>query len=165
MKNYKVQSKTILLLTFVALLPLSVFADINGRVVSISDGDTVTILDKSNTQYKIRLAGIDAPEKKQPFGQRSKQSLSDCAYNKLALIEGNKTDRYGRLIGKVIVDGIDCNLNQINLGLAWHYKKYMQEQSPDDRLLYSQAEIEARNKNLGLWGDKNPIAPWDWRRK
>lgn len=141
------------------------FADVSGRVVGITDGDTLTVLDSSRTQYKVRLAGIDAPEKKQPFGQKSKQSLSDCAYDKTATIQGDKLDRYGRLVGKVLVSGVDCNLRQISQGLAWHYKKYMNEQAPDDRLTYAQAEENARSKKTGLWSDVNPMPPWEWRRR
>jgi endonuclease YncB( thermonuclease family) len=93
-------------------------AQLNGKVVAIADGDTLTILDESNTQHKVRLAGIDAPEKAQAFGQKSKQALSDCAYGKQALIEYNKKDRYGRTVGKVIVNGSDCNLRQIGIGIT-----------------------------------------------
>ncbi|MGZ8261474.1 MAG: thermonuclease family protein [Methylotenera sp.] len=91
------------------------------------------------------MTGIDAPEKKQPFGQQFKQSLSDCVFDKTATIVGEKLDRYGRLLGKVIVNGVDCNLRQINQGLAWHYKKYMKEQPQDDQLTYMHAEDNARN--------------------
>ncbi|MEO6118614.1 MAG: thermonuclease family protein [Methylotenera sp.] len=141
------------------------FADVTGRVVGVTDGDTITLLDNYNTQYKVRLAGIDAPEKKQPFGQRSKQSLSDCAYDKSATIVGHKLDRYGRLVGKVMVNNVDCNLRQINQGLAWQYKKYIKEQVFEDRLIYMHAEDDARNGKVGLWAEPTPIAPWEWRRK
>lgn len=164
MKNHK----TILnaaLLCLTALTSTPSLADVTGRVVGVTDGDTITVLDNTNIQHKVRLAGIDAPEKKQPFGQRSKQSLSDCAYDKTATVQGNKLDRYGRLVGKVLVSGVDCNLRQINLGLAWHYKKYMNEQAPDDRLTYAQAEDDARSKKAGLWSDVNAMPPWEWRRK
>lgn len=139
-------------------------ADLQGKVVSIADGDTLTILDASNTQHKIRLAGIDAPEKSQPFGARSKQSLSHCAYGKQVSIQGDKVDRYQRRIGKVIVGGQDCNLGQIKLGMAWHYKKYMSEQSVADQSVYSQAETVARDGHIGLWSEPNPDAPWDYRK-
>lgn len=164
MKNHKAKLDAALLcLTLLASTPS--LADVTGRVVGISDGDTITVLDNTNVQHKVRLSGIDAPEKKQPFGQKSKQSLSDCAYDKTAVIEGNKRDRYGRLVGKVMVSGVDCNLRQINLGLAWHYKKYMNEQAPDDRLIYAQAEDDARSKGTGLWSEVNPMPPWEWRRR
>lgn len=138
-------------------------AQLNGKVVSIADGDTLTILDEANTQHKIRLAGIDAPEKAQPFGQKSKQTLSDCAYGKQALIEYDKKDRYGRTVGKVIVNDSDCNLRQIGLGMAWHYKKYADEQPANDRETYSMMESAARTTRRGLWNDATPMPPWDWR--
>lgn len=134
-----------------------------GRVVGVSDGDTITVLDSSNTQHKIRLAGIDAPEKSQAFGQRSKESLSASVFGKSVTIDSNKSDKYGREIGKVIVSGQDANLAQVRLGLAWHYKAYEKEQSTTDRAAYSQAETEARSRNVGLWQDAKPIPPWDFR--
>jgi endonuclease YncB( thermonuclease family) len=136
---------------------------LSGRVISVADGDTITVLDASDEQHKIRLAGIDAPEKSQPYGQVAKQSLSDLVYGRQADIETNKRDRYGRKIGKVLVDGADANLEQIRRGLAWHYKAYELEQPPLDRATYADAEIEARDASRGLWGDPTPVAPWEWR--
>lgn len=154
------------LLLTVALLTLPAYADtLKGRVVGVSDGDTVTVLDASNTQYKIRLMGIDAPEKKQPFGQRSKQFLSDLVFNKEVTVEYRKKDKYGRTVGKITVGGVDANLEQIRAGLAWHYKKYQNEQAADDRLAYAQAEELAKAKKLGLWAEPNSVPPWDWRKQ
>ncbi len=164
MKTYKTKLTT-LLLCLTALVSTNILADVTGRVVGITDGDTATVLDSSRTQYKVRLAGIDAPEKKQPFGQKSKEALSDCAYDKTATIVGDKQDRYGRLVGKVMVSGVDCNLRQINLGLAWHYKKYMKEQPEGDRATYSRTEDSARGKRVGLWVEADPMPPWEWRRR
>jgi endonuclease YncB( thermonuclease family) len=114
-----------LLLTTLAL-PLVAHSDtLQGHVVGVTDGDTITLLDTSKTQYKIRLAGIDAPEKKQPFGQRSKESLSGLAYGRELYVEWFKKDRYGRTIGKLMTaQGQDINLEQIKLGMAWHYKQH-----------------------------------------
>lgn len=92
-----------LLLWFLFTVPQFAAADVTGTVVGVADGDTVTILDDLNRQYKVRLSGIDAPEKGQPYGQRSKQTLSECAFGRSASVEGNKLDRYGRLVGKVHV--------------------------------------------------------------
>jgi endonuclease YncB( thermonuclease family) len=153
------------ILVVAILFPLTATAaTITGKVVGISDGDTLTVLDASNIQHKIRLAGIDAPEKKQAFGEKSKQSLSDCAYGKAAVIEYDKKDRYGRTVGKVIVGGTDCNLRQLELGLAWHYKNYASEQSPRDRDLYARIESMAIANARGLWGDRNPTPPWTYRK-
>ena len=134
-----------------------------GKVVGIADGDTLTVLDAQRTQHKIRLAGIDAPEKKQAFGNRSKEHLSSLVFGRHVMVEAAKQDRYGRTIGKVIIDGKDANLAMVVAGLAWHYKQYRREQSPTDRLLYAGAEQEARSARRGLWRDPSPVAPWDHR--
>jgi endonuclease YncB( thermonuclease family) len=139
-------------------------ATLSGRVVAIADGDTITILDSSNTQYKIRLAGIDAPEKKQPFGNVSKKSLSDMVYGKQVSVDYNKQDRYGRTVGKVIVDGVDANLQQVKRGLAWFYKKYQNEQPLEDRLDYLHAQQDAEQSKVGLWTEPSPIPPRDFRK-
>ena len=135
-----------------------------GKVVGVTDGDTITVLDGQQTQHKIRLMGIDAPEKAQPFGQNSKQSLSDLVFDRSVSVEWKKLDRYQRIVGKVQINGQDANLEQVRRGLAWHYKKYEREQEPLDRAAYSQAEIEARMGTRGLWSDPDPIPPWDWRK-
>lgn len=139
-------------------------ASIEGRAVGVADGDTITVLDDKRQQHKIRLAGIDAPEKAQDFGQRSKQSLSDLAYRQQATVETGKTDRYGRLIGKVTVSCRDVNLEQVRRGLAWHYKVYQREQPPADRLTYAAAENAARASRTGLWAMPNAVPPWEFRR-
>lgn len=136
---------------------------IEGRVIGIIDGDTITVLDSSNKQYKIRFAGIDAPEKNQPYGQKAKEHLSDLVFNRQVTVETEKKDRFRRPVGKVLVDGRDTNLAMVEAGYAWHYKKYQAEQSPDDRLLYDSAEREARTARRGLWSDPDPIPPSEWR--
>jgi endonuclease YncB( thermonuclease family) len=138
-------------------------AELSGRVVAVADGDTVTVLDAQKVQHKIRLGGIDAPEKKQAFGNRSKESLSDCAFGKDVVVDWDKVDRYQRKVGKILAAGVDCNLRQIKLGMAWHYKKYAKEQSSSDRATYAAAEDVALNARTGLWSDAAPIAPWDFR--
>ena len=100
---------------------------IAGRIVGISDGDTVTLLDANKRQYKVRLTGIDAPEKNIPFGQRSKEHLSDLVFSKEVQVETKKLDRYGRTLGKILLDRQDINLAMVNAGMAWHYKKYQKE--------------------------------------
>lgn len=139
-------------------------ATIEGQVVGVADGDTVTVLDANKVQHKVRLSGIDAPEKKQAFGQRAKDSLSDLVFNKQVSVETDKKDRYRREVGKILVDGADANLAQVTRGFAWHYKTYEREQSVDDRKLYNFAESEARAARRGLWRDVAPIPPWDFRR-
>ena len=138
-------------------------ATIAGRVVGVADGDTVTVLDANKARHKIRLSGIDAPEKNQPFGQRSKQSLSDLVFAKTVTVEADKRDRYGREVGKVLVSGIDANLVQVQRGLAWHYKAYEREQTAIDSKVYSDAENEDRATRRGLWADADPMPPWEFR--
>lgn len=140
-------------------------ADFSGRVVGVADGDTITVLAHPNIQHKVRLAGIDAPEKNQAFGKRSKQSLSDLVFNRQVTVLTHKSDRYGREVGKVLVDGLDANLEQIRRGMAWHYKAYEREQSAEDRALYSAAEVQARMQRSGLWRDASPEPPWEYRRR
>lgn len=135
-----------------------------GRVVGVSDGDTLTLL-VDKRPVKIRVAGIDAPEKSQPFGRRAKMAMSTCAYGKQAEVEWTKVDLYGRAIGKVVVDGLDCGLSLISQGLAWHYKAYQREQARDDQASYAQAEIDARAGKMGLWSDENAQPPWEFRRQ
>jgi len=137
---------------------------ITGRVVGVADGDTITVLDGGKVQHKIRLSGIDAPEKKQAFGNRSKESLSDLAFDKMVDVETSKRDRYGRQIGKVLVNGRDANMVQLERGMAWFYRKYQGEQSPNDRRLYEAAENAARSEKRGLWRDADPVEPWEFRR-
>ena len=154
-----------LALTFVFLTgSLAHSETLVGTVVGLADGDTVTVLDASKTQYKIRLAGIDAPEKKQDFGSRSRQSLSELVFQKPVRVEYTKTDRYGRIVGKVLVNNVDVSLEQVKRGLAWHYKAYEREQSPADRTLYAQSETDARRAGHGLWQDASPIPPWEYRK-
>lgn len=156
-------NKYLLLLPLLFLSPAQ--ADVlQARVVGVTDGDTITVLDANNNQYKIRLVGIDAPEKKQPFGQASKQSLSDLVYNKTVLIDWSKLDRYDRILGKVWVNQIDANLEQIRRGLAWHFTKYAKEQLIEDRTSYSRTQEQAKSAKVGLWIEPNPIPPWDWRK-
>ena len=136
-----------------------------GRVVGVRDGDTITVLDSSNANHRIRLLGIDAPEKGQPFGSRSEENLSEAIFNRVVTIEWSKHDRYGRIVGKVVLEGQDICLEQIKTGRAWHYKYYQDDQTREDRELYAAAEIAARATTVGLWIDPNPIPPWDFRRQ
>ena len=141
-------------------------AVIYGRVVGVSDGDTVKVLDATQQLHTVRLMGIDAPEKAQPYGQRSKQSLSEMVFQRQVTVVWEKKDKYGRTVGKISAsDGTDTCLEQINRGMAWHYKQYAKEQSEVDRASYSAAEMTARTNGAGLWQDKSPVPPWEWRKK
>lgn len=148
-------------------LPVCVLAAVlQGDVVGVSDGDTVKVLDINRVQHTVRLMGIDAPEKAQPFGQNSKQSLAELVYRQQVHVEWNKKDKYGRIVGKIRTpDGTDVCLAQVRRGMAWHYKQYEAEQSPADRLRYREAEASARLAGLGLWRDQAPVPPWEWRKR
>ena len=129
-----------------------------GKVVKVSDGDTVTILTADKTQHKIRLNDIDAPEKKQAFGNKSKDNLAKYISGKTVTVQYQKTDRYKRVLGTIYYNNTDINLQQLKDGYAWVYKKYSQKQN------YYKAEKVARDKKIGLWADKNPLEPWEFRK-
>lgn len=139
--------------------------ELRGRVIGVTDGDTLTVLIDGRRQVRIRLAAIDAPEHGQAYGQRSKDALSHAVFGKEVLVEAATHDRFGRLVGKVSVGGNDIGRAQIAAGMAWHYKKYADEQRPADREAYAAAELQARHRRLGLWADPRPIPPWEWRRR
>lgn len=127
-----------------------------GRVVSVQDGDTLTVL-VAGQRVKVRLAGIDAPERDQPFGEKSGQSLSRMALNRTASVAVQKIDDYSRTIGTVTVAGLNMEVEQVRRGLAWVYRQY----SHDSQLLALEAEAKAARR--GLWVEANPKPPWDWR--
>ena len=157
--------KKLILVLFLFLLNFANAKTIEGLVVGVADGDTITVLDQQKNAYKIRLQGIDAPEKNQAFGEKSKQSLHDLVHRKQVRIEYDKEDKYGRIVGKVTVDDVDVCLQQLVLGMAWHYKKYQNEQSVSDRALYSETELKSKSLKLGLWTDDTPMPPWEFRKK
>tara|TARA_R110002033_G_scaffold167528_1_gene206732 strand:- start:11180 stop:11677 length:498 start_codon:yes stop_codon:yes gene_type:complete len=129
-----------------------------GKVVAITDGDTFKLLTKDSTLIKIRLANIDCPERKQPFSAKAKQFVSDAIFNKTVSVHVLKKDRYRRSISNVIYDdSLNLSYELVKHGLAWHYKKYSK-----DSILQS-LEDDARKSKLGLWQDKDAIAPWEWR--
>jgi endonuclease YncB( thermonuclease family) len=123
---------------------------VEGRVVGISDGDTITILDREKVQHKIRLHGIDAPEKGQAFGDRSKENLSRLVFDKTIEAHCHKKDRYSREVCKVMRGSTDVNLEQLRAGMAWWYREYAKEQSPQERARYAATEDDARARRIGL---------------
>ncbi len=134
----------------------AVLRELRGKVVSVHDGDTITVV-VGKRQHKIRLDGIDAPELGQDFGRRSRQLLSDLCFGKIVTVRVVDVDRYGREVGDVRVGNVDANAELVRAGLAWHYKQY----SDDPRL--DALENEARTAKRGLWAGSDPIPPWDWR--
>lgn len=132
-------------------------ATLSCRVISVTDGDTIRCLDSSQQQYRIRFAGIDAPESKQAFGKQAKQTLSSMIYQKNVKIDVSSTDRYGRSIGTVYLSTEDINRKMVASGYAWAYRQYSTKYVADETM--------ARSKKLGLWRDKNPVAPWQFRHQ
>lgn len=138
----------------ILFLPLLLFA-ISGKVISIHDGDTITIL-QNKQQIKVRLFGIDAPELKQPYGKKSKQFLANLIAGEVVEVEENGKDRYKRTIGTIYLNGVDINAQMVANGYAWAYRKFSKR--------YTAQESKAKKQGLGLWRDKEPIPPWEWRR-
>jgi len=128
-------------------------------VIHISDGDTMTVL-VDQKQIRVRLADIDAPERRQAFGTKSRQSLAAICFRKPAVVHGQSRDRYGRVIGRVICDGVDAQQHQVSSGMAWVFERYAPPSSP----LYP-IQQEAQTTKHGLWADKTPVPPWEWRSK
>ena len=170
---YPTPTATTVALVVLLLWPYRASADtLTGKVVKITDGDTLYVLDANYEQHKIRLAGIDAPERKQAYGLASRKHLASIVANKQVTVKYQKRDRYGRILGKVLLvvvfhtsgDEIDVCLEQVKAGFGWHYKKYQHEQSLEDQRLYADAENQARDERLGLWRENNPNPPWEHRQ-
>jgi endonuclease YncB( thermonuclease family) len=137
---------------------------LSGRITHVTDGDTLTLVTADLQKYVVRLAGIDAPERNQPFGSESRDHLTALTLDKAATVESRKQDRYGRLVGKVVVEGVDVNLALLRAGLAWHYTEYQSEQSVVDLYRYAAEELIARTAKRGLWGTPTSVPPWQWRQ-
>lgn len=148
-------SAAIVLLALTATLHAD---EIRGKVVGIADGDTITVLDAAKVQHKIRLEGIDAPEKGQAFGTKSKVKMSETVGEKDVVVRWSKKDRYGRILGDVYLGDRHINLEMVQDGLAWHFKRYSSAKE------LAEAEDEARKTKKGLWVDKEPVPPWDYRK-
>jgi len=152
---------------------------IEGRVVDVPDGDTITVLDARKLEHRVRLLGVDAPERGQAGGHRSKESLARLVYERDVRVEWRNRDAQGRIVGTVWVASpdspcrqapgcpktLDAGLAQITMGRAWWFRESAPEQSPGDRGRYESAEQEARARKIGLWRDPKPVPPWEWRRR
>jgi len=134
--------------------------DLTGRVVRIADGDTLSLLDASNTQHKIRFFGIDAPESDQPHGNRSREALAALVSGKRLGVVVIEEDDYGRKVGTVYADGRNVNLALVEQGHAWWYQYFARQEHALEA-----AEREARSARRGLWAGSDPTPPWDWRRQ
>ena len=163
----------VLLLMAAVLLTPAALADVRGKVVAVTDGDTIKVLDANRVTHKVRLTGIDAPERGQPYGSASRKYLASLVAGKEVRVESSRQDRYGRLLGKVWVQPADCpscgktlnaNHAQLLAGMAWWYRYYASSQPAQDRGRYESAEDEARARKRGLWADPHPINPYQWRQ-
>ncbi len=130
-----------------------------GKVIKVSDGDTITLLTDDKVSHKIRLNDIDAPEKKQAFGNKSRDNLASYIAGEIVTVKYKSKDKYGRVLGTIYFEDLDINLQQVKNGYAWVYKQYSKNQ------IYYQEEQKARDLKKGLWQDKNPIAPWEFRKQ
>ena len=135
-----------------------------GVVDAVHDGDTVT-LKYGSGQMKVRLAGIDAPELSQPYGVESRAALRESVLGKQVQVETLRNDRYGRIVGKVLLEGVDINLKQILSGMAWVHDQYLKELSKEDKVSYLESVAQSKAIPAGLWKDSNPVEPWIWRKK
>ena len=135
-------------------------ADYSGRVVGVIDGDTIEVLNGHHAE-RIRLSGIDCPEKGQAFGQRAKQAASELVFGKKVTIQTHGYDKYKRTLGDVFLsDGRNLNQELVRQGFCWWYRKY----APGDTIL-ERLENEAREERKGLWVDPQPVPPWEWRKR
>jgi len=149
----------VLLASVLFLAPGAARADFVGRVVKVSDGDTLTVL-VERKEIKVRLDSIDAPELRQPYGRRAQQSLAELCAARTARVVERGHDRYGRTVGRIACDGVDANAEQVRRGMAWVFERYAPRNSP----LYG-LQGDARLNRRGLWSEPQPTAPWDWRLK
>lgn len=151
-----------LLLAVLLWWPPALFAAtiLSGQVVRVADGDTITILPPGRQQVRIRLAEIDAPEKKQAFGQRAKDFTSSLVAGRVVSVQVRDLDRYGRVVGEVFLpDGRSVNRLLVENGFAWWYRQYSRDMS------LGELEAKAKAERRGLWRDPNPMPPWEWRRQ
>jgi len=144
---------------------IEVPAVLQAWVVGVTDGDTVKVHAPGLPELRVRLLGIDAPESGQDFGKVAKRVLADKVMGRELLLHTRGLDRYGRVLAKLLCDGVDVNLAMVREGLAWHYAHYASTQHSGDAALYARAEAQARAGRVGLWAYPDPVPPWEWRRK
>lgn len=149
----------------VLLLSVSTNADFQGKVVSVSDGDTVNVLDKNNKLYKVRLAWIDAPEMGQDFGRKSKENLSKMIFNKMVFVQSSERDQYGRDLGVIYLNGVNVNKSQVQSGMAWAYKYYIDKSKNAELKDYLILQDLAKKQKKGLWSGSSPVEPYLFRRQ
>lgn len=149
-------ARTVCAILFLQIPSLAFAETLVGSVVRVTDGDTITVLDNAKVQHRNRLAGIDALERKQPYGKPSQKGLADLVAGRIVMAQYTKRDRYRRIIAPSFQKAVAINLEQVRAGYAWHYKKYQGEQSVEDRNWYAEAETDAREASVGLWQEPTP---------
>lgn len=154
---YKILTMKILFFYILLLCSFCIHSQ-TGKVIKVKDGDTIVIIDTTNTQHTIRIADIDCPEKGQPFGTKAKNFTSDEIFGKIVTIESKGIDRFGRTIGFVLYNNKNLSFELLKSGLAWHYKYYSKNKE------MAKIEVVAKKNKIGLWIDPNPINPYNWRR-
>lgn len=170
MKNYRRLLAAAMTLVMTLLMTCAPSAaqvtheEVHGRIVKVTDGDTVTLEGADNSRIKIRLAGIDAPESRMPYGHAAQAHLAGLVLNKEVVAVTHKQDRYGRTVATLLMGSKDINLTMVQAGMAWHYKLYAHEQPRNQATNYAQSELVARTEGRGLWQHEKPIPPWLWRK-
>jgi endonuclease YncB( thermonuclease family) len=170
MKNYRRLLAASMIWTMTLLMACAPSAaqvpqkEVFGRIVRVTDGDTVTLLSSDNTRITIRLAGIDAPESRMPYGHAAQTHLAGLVLNKEVVAVTQKKDRYGRTVATLLHGTQDINLTMVQAGMAWHYKRYAHEQTQNQAANYAQSEQVARTEGRGLWQHAKPTPPWMWRK-
>ncbi len=161
MRQRAVCAAVVPVVLWLVLAPLLAYAEqFIGKVVGISDGDTISVL-REGRAVKVRLHGVDAPEQAQAFGTKARQLTGELVFQQPVTVVIHATDRYGRLVGEVrLPDGWSLNQELVKAGMAWWYRQY----APHDTTL-ARLEAEARTAKRGLWADAHPVPPWEWRKQ
>ena len=156
--RYLALSGVLLVTGLLLAAPPRIVEEIGGKVIGVTDGDTITVL-ADNKTIKVRLEGVDAPESNQSYGAKSKQALAELLFGKSVTVKKTGTDKYGRSLGIVIVGEVDANARMIEDGWAWHFKKY------NDVERLAKLTVDPRKARRGLWADDSPLAPWEFRAR
>lgn len=168
-------ARLLALLAALAAFPAAAGGMFPAKVVMVVDGDTLVVRDERARRHEIRIAGIDAPEIRQPYGVRSRGHLVDLLYGRQVTVAWYKRDRYNRVLGRIFVSAgapctgaaceraTDAGLAQVAAGYAWHDREHLDEQPPEQRLRYASAERSARSQRAGLWAETAPMPPWRYR--
>ena len=161
--TFAVFNTVILLLIVASVVSQELIPFVEGTVTAVTDGDSFVIKSDEGKFFHVRLHGVAAPEKQQPFGMESLKKLSSKILGKRVRVDFKLTDDLARVLGKVVIEDEDVGLEQLRAGLGWYFTHYINELNDDDRLLYPQAADEAKSSRLGLWGDAKPVSPWAYR--